>query len=110
MNLKNVQVGDTLIWHGLHLADSRILTVDRLTKTQVIIGQDKFRKSNGRTVGGSIWDTANVTIPKEGEIEKIQEAHLRQQLERKINGACQIGQLRTMSIDTLQRLNEVLSQ
>ena len=108
MNLENVQVGDTLIWNGRYIADSRIVKVTRLTKTQVIVGLDKFRKSDGRSVGGSAWDTISVTIPKEGEIEKIREARLHRKLAYDISDACQINLLRKMSLKQLQRLNTLL--
>ena len=107
MNLENVQVGDTLIWNGRHLADSRVVEVTRLTKTQIIIGEQRFRKVNGRAVGAS-YHITRVTIPEEGEIEKIQEARLRRQLMYDINGACQIGKLRILSLEQLQQLNALL--
>ncbi len=106
--LENVQVGDTLIWNGRHVADSRVVTVDRLTKTQIIIGDSRYRKSDGRTVGGSGWNSVSVTIPEKGEIEKIREARLHRQLMYEINGACQIGQLRILSLEKLQQLNSLL--
>lgn len=108
MNLENVQVGDTLIWNARLLADSRVVTVTRLTKTQIIINECKFRKSDGRSVSGSVWSFVNLTIPKEGEIEKIQEAHLRRKLVSKIDNACQIGKLRVMSLKQLQQINALL--
>lgn len=109
MNLESVQLGDQLIWHGRHPADSKVVRVDRTTKTQIIAGNNRFRKSDGYTVGNrGIWNNVTVTIPKEGEIEKIQEARLHQQLIYDINGACQIGRLRTMSLEKLQQLNALL--
>ncbi len=109
MNLENVQVGDTLIWNGRHLADSRIVKVTRLTKTQIIIGTNRYRKSDGKTVGGgSVWSSNNVRIPEDGEIEKIREAQLHQKLVNQIDDACQINKLRDMPLCTLQEINEVL--
>ena len=108
MNLEEVQVGDTLIWNGRHIANAQIVKVDRLTKTQIIIsGGTRFRKSDGY-IADSTWHSVNLTIPKEGEIEKIQEAQLHRNLVNRISDACQINKLRAMSLDTLQRLNEVL--
>ncbi len=108
--LENVQVGDTLILNGRGRAsDAHIVKVDRLTKTQIIINSNRFRKFDGRVVGGgSIWNSLSVTIPREGEIKKIQEARLRLQLEHSINDACQIQLVRKMSLDTLQQLSKIL--
>ncbi len=104
--LENVQVGDTLILSGRHT--SRAVKVDRLTKTQIVIDLNKFRKSDGQIVGGSDWFILSVTIPEEGEIKKIQEARIRLNLEHYINDACQIQLVRKMSLDTLQRLDKIL--
>ena len=109
MNLESVQVGDQLIWNDRQIADSQIVKVTRLTKTQIIIGTNRYRKSNGQTVGGgSIWNTIHVTIPKEGEIEKIQEAQFHRKLVNQIDVECRYNKLRKMSLDTLRKLNEVL--
>lgn len=108
-SLENVQAGDTLIWHGRGLADSRVVKVDRTTKTQIIIGGNRFRKADGRTVGESSWHSASVSIPREGEIERIREARLHQKLVYKINDECGINKLRDMSLEQLKQLDEVLN-
>ena len=107
-NLENVQVGDTLIWNGRGLAGSKVVTVDRLTKTQIIIGDNRYRKSGGRRVGSDPWNSSNVTIPKESEIEKIHLARRHRELVNRVNDACHINKLRAMSLDTLRKLNKVL--
>ena len=101
------EVGDTLIRNDRNLADSRVVEVNRLTKTRIIAGGNRYRKSDGRTVGGT-WSSHWVTIPKEGEIEKIFKVRRHRQLIYEINDACQINKLRDMSLDTLRKLNEVL--
>ncbi len=108
MNLENVQVGDTLIWNGRNIADSRIVVVSRLTKTQIIIGESKFRKSDGQLVGGSAWSSHSLTIPKEGEIEEIKIELLHHKLIGRVNDACHINKLRVMSLEQLKQLNSVL--
>jgi len=106
MNLENVQVGDTLIWNDRYATE--IVKVDRLTKTQIIIGSKRFRKSDGQSVGTSAWHLISVTIPEEGEIEKIQEARLHRQLMYEINGACQISRLRILPLEQLKQINALL--
>ena len=38
----------------------KIVTVDRVTKTQVIIGGGRYRVADGREVGGSVWSTTKI--------------------------------------------------
>ena len=106
MNLKSVKVGDTLIWNNQGIEDSREVKVTRLTKTQVFASGNKFRKSNGQVVGSLYWDSPSLTIPKEGEIEKIREASLHRQLVLEINTACLNSQLRAMPLEKLQQLKQ----
>ena len=108
MNLESIKVGDTLILKGQHPEDSREVQVARLTKTQVMVGGNRFRKSNGQLVGGSYWDSPSLTIPRKGEIEKIQEARLHHQLVLEINNACLNSQLRAMPMEKLQQLSAFL--
>ena len=105
MNLESVQTGDTLIYNDRNPADSKIVEVERTTKTQIIAGGQRFLKSSGRLVGTTVWDSVNVTIPKDGEIEKVQNARLHQRLVYKISGACQVNQLRKLTLDQLEELN-----
>jgi hypothetical protein len=108
MKLENVQVGDTLIWNGRHFADSQVVKVDRLTKTQVVIDDYRYRKSDGRRVGASAWDSTWVSMPKEGEIDKIRMARLHRKLVNSIDDACQVNKLRAMSLEQLKQLNSLL--
>lgn len=53
--LSNVKVGDTLLWvHGASYSQSKTLvSVERITETQIITNVGKFRKRNGSKVGGT---------------------------------------------------------
>ncbi len=109
MNLENVQVGDTLILGLRRVVDSQIVTVDRLTKTQIIVNGKRYRKSNGYSVGKNIcWGAARLMIPKEGEIEEIREARLHRKLVNDVDDACHINKLRAMSLEQLRQLNALL--
>lgn len=56
MSLENVQAGDVLIrCYNCHTTD--IVTVTRVTRTQIVIDDYKYRKSDGRRVGNrDPWD------------------------------------------------------
>jgi hypothetical protein len=108
INLEYVKAGDTLIWHGRHSGDSRIVTVDRTTKTQIIFAGNKFRRSDGGLIGGSTWNCSCVNTPRPGEIEKVNTLRIQQRLVGKVYDGCKINLLREMSVDTLKQLLEVL--
>ncbi len=88
MILENVQAGDTLIWHGRYGRDRRLVTVKRTTKTQVVIFDGKFRKSDGQHVGRTRWGSLNVTIPEPGEIEEVRNQLLHCHLVGRVDDAC----------------------
>ena len=109
MRLESVKAGNILIWNGRGLSDSKIVRVERITKTQIIIDGHRFRKADGYPVGQtSIWNRVNVTIPKEGEVEKVREARLYVSLVNKIEGACCRNNLKQMPLSALQKLNTLL--
>ena len=107
--LENVQMGDQLIWNGRGLSERKVVRVDRTTKTQIIIGRHRFRKSDGYTVGDrDLWHNITVSIPKEGEIEKVHEMRLHADLSHKIEGACCHNNLKPMTLQQLQKINTLL--
>lgn len=59
--------------HGLNL---RLYKVDRLTKTQIIIGTWRFRRSDGRGVGSDSWHFLQLLEPKPPLIERIRRDRL----------------------------------
>ena len=123
MNLKDVKVGDTLIRLSRHYTDSRIsnrllrrdrhyadsevVKVDGVTDTEIIIGNGRFQKSDGRIIGGN-FRSGFLAIPRKGEIEKIQEARLHHQLVYRIKNICCISRLHNMPLEKLQQLNALL--
>lgn len=74
-NLSNVKVGDILIVRNNFRR--RALVVSRVTKTMVVVGKYRFRKSDGGAVGehDSFYRT-QAYIPKDGEIEEIERERL----------------------------------
>ncbi len=110
MSLENVQVGDVLVIPGRNLAETRVVEVARLTKTQIILtsGQ-RFRKSDGDLVGrSSPWSHCCARVPRGGEIAEIRVARLKQKLTHEISGACQINRLRDRTLEQLQQIDAVM--
>lgn len=63
-DLSSVKVGDKIAyhnpnsgWYGPKVAN-RLLTVDRITTTQVICGLNRFHKLTGKKIGSSNWGRA----------------------------------------------------
>lgn len=53
--LQNLKTGDKVVVESRY--SRKILTVDRTTETQILVGSDRFKKSNGREIGSSdVWD------------------------------------------------------
>jgi hypothetical protein len=110
MSLENVQSGDTLICHSNYGRSRRIVTVERTTKTQIVSGGGKFRKSNGGYVGADRWAACNVTVPKPNELEEVRDLQLHTKLVNQINDTCQLHLLRDMDLAKLKELNRVLEK
>lgn len=68
-SLENIKVGDVVIercrWR------IKLAKVTRVTATQVVIGENRYRKEDGRLVGSGPWDLRWITIPTEGELEEL---------------------------------------
>lgn len=68
--LNDVQAGDELILN--RRMERQVVKVERTTQTQIIISNGtKYKKSNGNFIGGNSFTYDYVSIPKDGEIEKV---------------------------------------
>ena len=64
MKLESVKAGDELLISSHFMRDDYLAKVDRVTKTQVIIGNNRYRISDGKQVGSdSLWNVPKATIP-----------------------------------------------
>lgn len=73
--LKNLKVGDTVIASGRNF--NRICTIDRLTKTQIVVGNLKYRISDGGLVGAGNWNYGSLHEPTEEFINNIKNTQKR---------------------------------
>lgn len=72
-SLESVKAGDLLLISSHFRSDDKLLKVDRITKTQVVIGNNKYRISDGRAIGyGGEWNIPRASIPTDEQIENIQ--------------------------------------
>ncbi len=57
-----------------------IRKVDRLTKTQIIVGHTKFRRSDGRQIGVGGWTTTLMAEPTQERRDEVEKAILSRML------------------------------
>lgn len=69
-SLENVKVGDVVI---VHAGAYRIIVgkISKVTATMIHVGNERYRKKDGRLVGAGTWDMRWISLPKEGEIEEL---------------------------------------
>lgn len=102
--LENVQVGDHVLWVGHY--NKRILTVTRLTKTTIVCGYEKFRKSDGHTVP---LDARNMSYIEVLTEEKRAQIHLGQK-QNKLIQKCKQAPYHTFSIDILEEISNLIDK
>lgn len=77
-SLEELQVGDVVFvsstWH------KRLSKVERVTKTQIIVDNSKYRRDNGWQIGSDRWNTSYLHVPTEQQIAEIREEAYRKKL------------------------------
>lgn len=76
--LKDLVAGDDVLVIGMY--HRRIAKVNKVTKTQIIIDNARFRRDSGWQCGGDRWDMKSISVPTEKEISDIKEENLRNTL------------------------------
>ena len=73
--LKDLVAGDEVLVTGtLH---RRIAKVDKVTKTQIVIDNDRFRRDSGWQCGSDRWNVRRISVPTEKEISDVKEENIR---------------------------------
>ena len=57
-----------------------IAKVDKVTKTQIIADNARFRRDSGWQYGGDSWNRKRISVPTEKEISDVKEENLRNTL------------------------------
>ena len=76
--LKDLVVGDDVLVTGISYR--RIVKVDKVTKTQIVAGNIRFRRDSGWQCGGDRWNIKRISVPTEKEISEVKEENLRKTL------------------------------
>lgn len=76
--LKDLVAGDNVLVTSRYYR--RIAKVDKVTKTQIIANNDRFRRDSGWQYGVDSWNRKSISVPTEKEISDIKEENLRNTL------------------------------
>lgn len=76
--LKDLVVGDDVLVTSM--CHRRIAKIDKVTKTQIVVDNVRFRRDSGWQCGGDRWDMKRISVPTEKEISDIKEENLRKTL------------------------------
>lgn len=103
-NLEDIKVGDKVILISRY--SKKVCKVDRLTKTQIVVDGDKFRKLYGFSVGYRGWYSSVIRKASPEEIAKIEEINKRDMLIKKIKGY----PLDKLSTEELEKVYELINK
>ena len=76
--LKDLIAGDAVLVTGRY--HRHIAKVDKVTKTQIIANNARFRRDSGWQYGGDSWNRKSISVPTEKEISDVKEENLRNTL------------------------------
>lgn len=76
--LKDLVEGDEVLVTGM--SHRHISKVDKVTKTQIIVNNARFRRDSGWQCGGDRWNVRKISVPTEKEISDVKEENLRKTL------------------------------
>ena len=76
--LKDLVAGDEVLVTGMN--HRRIAKVDKVTKTQIIVNNARFKRGSGWQCGSDRWNIRRISVPTEKEISDVKEENLRNTL------------------------------
>lgn len=76
--LKDLIAGDAVLVTGRY--HRHIAKVDKVTKTQIIIDNVRFRRDSGWQCGSDRWNIRRISVPTEKDISDVKEKNLRKTL------------------------------
>ena len=100
--LKDLVVGDDVLVTGRSYR--RIAKIDKVTKTQIIANNARFRRDSGWQCGSDNWDRKSISVPTEKEISDVKEENLRKTLVYAISSF----DFKRLSTDELKQVYNIL--
>ena len=104
--LENLKAGDLVIVNG-NIQDIKTLSkIDRVTKTQIVIGYHRYRKSNGCLVGAGDWQYSKIRPATDEDIERLNKVEQKNELLAFIRQVAWCN----LSLDSLQTICDVVKK
>lgn len=100
--LKDLKAGDDVVVTGTFRR--RIAKVNKVTKTQIIIDNARFRRDSGWQCGSDRWNVRRISVPTEKEISDIKEENFRKELLYAISSS----DFERLSIDKLKQVYNIV--
>lgn len=100
--LKDLVVGDDVLVTSM--CHRRIAKVDKVTKTQIVVDNVRFRRDSGWQFSSDIWDRKSISVPTEKEISDVKEENLR----KKLIYAIRSFDFKRLSTDELKQVYNIL--
>lgn len=100
--LKDLVAGDDVLVVGMSCR--RIAKIDKVTKTQIVVNNARYRRNSGWQCGGDRWNIKIISVPTEKEISDIKEENLRETLIYSISSF----DFKRLSIDELKQVYNIL--
>lgn len=100
--LKDLVVGDDVLVTSM--CHRRIAKIDKVTKTQIVVDNVRFRRDSGWQCGSDSWDRKRISIPTEKEISDVKEENLH----KKLIYAISSFDFKRLSTDELKQLYNIL--
>lgn len=70
--------GDDVLVTGMSYR--RIVKIDKVTKTQIVVDDARYRRNSGLQYGGDSWNRKRISVPTEKEISDVKEENFRKKL------------------------------
>lgn len=88
--LQKLQPGDTVVLSGQFGLPGTVETVERVTKTQIILkgSNSRYRRDDGFLKGGSVWNNGILRKPTPERVKKIHNHNRRRKIQAYINNFC----------------------
>ena len=100
--LKDLVAGDKVLITSRYYR--RIAKVDKVTKTQIIANNARYRRDSGWQCGSDNWDRKSISVPTEKEILDVKEENLRKILIHTISSF----DFERLSTDELKQLYNII--
>ena len=99
--LKDLVEGDEVLVTGM--SHRHISKVDKVTKTQIIVNNARFKRDSGWQCG-DVWDRKSISVPTEKEISDVKEENFR----KKLIYAIRSFDFKRLSTDELKQVYKIV--